>query len=263
MSASFLSDLIITKVISASTIYTEAGAKVKKRNRSAWAFVLKFEGETIYNQNNETLISNSENIIVLPQNSNYEWLCTKSGHCIIIDFECTSKSTHLHSLKTSPPERILKLFKAIEFCLTLRKELHQQEAIKILYEIILLSSVEHDKRYQHKNKQNKILPAIKYIAKNYHKKLNNDELAGLCGLSTVYFRKLFTETIGISPGNYIHNLRINKAKEMFASDYTSITEIALSLGYSDIYDFSRVFKKVAGISPSMYKKMQKARQGSF
>ncbi len=254
MEKEFLSNMIITDIISASTIYTEKGSKVKRRRRSAWAVVLKYEGETVYYQNNKKLISNACNILLLPKDSDYEWFCTNSGHCIIIDFECTASSNELLTFKTTLPDLILKMFRKIEFCLTMRNEMYKQTAIKYLYEIIISLSKEKETGYSNRSKQLKITPAIEYIAKNYHKQIKNDELAKICGLSTVYFRKLFSESLGISPINYIHQLRINKAKEMFASDYTSITEIALSLGYSDIYDFSRVFKKITGLSPSKYQK---------
>ena len=254
MAKNILSDMIITNVISASTIYTEAGAKTKRYGRSAWALVLKYEGETIYSQENRTFTSDRCDVLLLPKSSDYEWNCKKPGHCIIIDFECNSNSSSLHSFKTSFPDLMLKHFKKIEYCLTIRKEMHLQTAIKYLYDIILLLANEHESNYSNKNKQLKIAPAIEYIAQNYHKQIRNDELAKICGLSTVYFRKLFSETVGTSPISYIHNLRINKAKEIFASDYTSITETALSLGYSDIYDFSRVFKKITGFPPSQYQK---------
>ena len=58
--------------------------------------------------------------------------------------------------------------------------------------------------------------------------------------------------MGTSPISYVHELRIKKAKEMLKSDYGSITDIAQSLGYLNIYDFSRTFKKYVGISPSKY-----------
>jgi AraC-like DNA-binding protein len=58
----------------------------------------------------------------------------------------------------------------------------------------------------------------------------------------------------MSPQAYIHTLRIRKAKELFHSDFGSISNVALSLGYSSIYDFSKTFKKYAGISPSKYVK---------
>ncbi len=68
----------------------------------------------------------------------------------------------------------------------------------------------------------------------------------------MYFRKLFAATYGTLPIAYVHQLRIKKAKEMLMSDYGSITEIALSVGYASVYDFSRAFKKHTGVPPSRY-----------
>ena len=92
------------------------------------------------------------------------------------------------------------------------------------------------------------------MTQNYNIKIRNDELAALTGVSTVYFRKLFTEVMGQSPIDYIQSLRIQKAKEMLQSDYGSITDVASALGYQSIYDFSRAFKKRVGMSPIQYKK---------
>ena len=109
-------------------------------------------------------------------------------------------------------------------------------------------------KYITSDKRTYLAPAIDYIAKNFTRRIRNDDMAKAAGISTVYFRKLFTAAYGISPAAYVQNLRINKAKDMLKSDYGSITDIALSLGYSDIYDFSRVFKRLTGISPAAYAK---------
>ena len=51
---------------------------------------------------------------------------------------------------------------------------------------------------------------------------------------------------------YVHRLRLKKAKEMLAGDYSSIEEIAKGVGYSSIYHFSKMFKKYYGASPTKY-----------
>ena len=126
------------------------------------------------------------------------------------------------------------------------------EAIRDLYDILLKICPITTTQYIPSDKTKKIAPAMEYIAKNYNKNIKNDELAMVSGLSTVYFRKLFTQIYGTSPITYIQNLRIKKAKEMLKSDYGNITDIALSLGFANVYEFSRAFKKVTGIPPSKY-----------
>jgi len=58
--------------------------------------------------------------------------------------------------------------------------------------------------------------------------------------------------MGVSPITYAKQLRIEKAKEMLKSDYGTLSDIAQSLGYSSLYDFSRDFKKHTGVAPSKY-----------
>ncbi len=102
------------------------------------------------------------------------------------------------------------------------------------------------------DKMAKLLPAVEYIHANYGANISNDSLAALTGLSTAYFRQLFKEAYGTSPIEYVKQLKIKKAKEMLRGDFGSITDIATSLGYMSIYDFSRDFKKHTGVSPSIY-----------
>ena len=151
-------------------------------------------------------------------------------------------------------ETVYCLFRQSESCLTKGAPSSKLETVKNLYSLILMLTDSGQQRYISSDKRTYLAPAIDYIAKNFTRRLRNDEMAKAAGISTVYFRKLFTAAYGISPAAYVQNLRINKAKDMLKSDYGSITDIALSLGYSDIYDFSRVFKRLTGISPAAYAK---------
>ena len=153
-------------------------------------------------------------------------------------FQCNNSDKFLNALKELEYKRITKNNKL--------------ECIRDTYDIILMLMKMSQKSYVPVSKKEKIQPVLDYIAKNYCMSLKNEELASLTPFSTVYFRKLFTEVTGMPPITYIHHLRINKAKEMLKSDYSSISDIAQSLGYANIYDFSRTFKKYTGISPMKY-----------
>ncbi|MBQ4528493.1 MAG: helix-turn-helix transcriptional regulator [Clostridia bacterium] len=252
MNLSILSDLIITKVYSATTMYTVKNTKTKRNNRPCWAIVIKYEGETIYTVKNKDYLSDINNFVILPKGCSYDWHCTKSGHFSIIEFESEPVFDDIIALHVKNSEKYLKVFKELEYKRTLKKQMYEIESIRDTYSILLMLIQSVNTKYLPAEKINKIDPALDYIAKNYNHNIKNDVLANLCNLSTVYFRKLFTKTMGTSPIAYVHELRIKKAKEMLKSDYSSITDIAQSLGYLNIYDFSRAFKKYTGISPSKF-----------
>lgn len=251
MDTEILSNLIIKNVKSATTMYTEKNVKMKKMCREGWALVLKLEGETVYTQNKKRYISSRTSVVILPKGCSYEWVCTESGHFTIVELDCDVTHHEIFALPVKNVEKILKYFENLEYVTTLKPQEYRLEAIRDAYSIIL-SLVKSRHGYLPLDKTEKIAPALEYIAKNYTKSITNETLASLTGMSCVYFRKLFTEIMGESPIAYAHALRIKKARQMLKSDHGTISDIAYSLGYSNIFDFSRDFKKHTGIPPSKY-----------
>ena len=253
MNTEILSNLVITKVWSVSTLYSLENAKLKRTDRSRWAAVIKYEGETVYTSGEKRFLSDIGHVAILPKGCSYDWLCTKSGHFSIIEFESEPTYTVPISFPVKNGERILKMFKDLEYKRNLKTPMAELESIRDTYSIILSLIQSDQEPYLPTEKKRKIAPAVEYISRNYNKRITNDALAAITGLSTVYFRKLFTDIMGASPITYVHQFRINKAKEMLKSDYGTLSDIAHSLGYPSLYDFSRDFKKHAGVSPSKYK----------
>lgn len=94
--------------------------------------------------------------------------------------------------------------------------------------------------------------AIQFINMNIYRKITVTELTVVLGVSQPYLYKVFKNTVGISPKQYIDARKIAKAKELLLSSYMSLTEIANSIGLNDCIEFSKFFKKHVGISPSKY-----------
>lgn len=252
MNHQILTDLVITRVNSAYTLYSPTNKKSKRINRPCWGIAFKYEGETIYHAKGKGYLSDSMHLVILPKGCSYEWHCTKEGSCCMIEFESDLIREEPLSFPIQNSEKLLKKFKELEYKRTLKGTSLHLESLRDLYSILItLLETEH---YLPTEKKQKIDEVIEFISQNSHKKITNEHLAQVAGLSTVYFRKLFTYTVGVSPITYVQNLRIEKAKEMLKSDYGSLSDVALSLGYSSLYDFSRAFKKQTGVSPSAYSK---------
>ena len=76
------------------------------------------------------------------------------------------------------------------------------------------------------------------------------DIAAECGVSECYFRKLFQEYSGESPVSFRQRHRIERAKQLLLSEEKfTVGEIARELGFSDVYHFSKTFKKHCGVSP--------------
>lgn len=95
---------------------------------------------------------------------------------------------------------------------------------------------------------------ISYIDKNYHDKLKLEDIAILFGYNSAYLGRIFYQETGTYFNAYLDQLRIEKAKELLKCSNIKISDIALSVGYSNLNYFQTRFKKAEKIGPSEYRK---------
>mgnify|MGYP001163395907 FL=1 len=93
-----------------------------------------------------------------------------------------------------------------------------------------------------------------YIQSNYMYDISVAGIAKMLGIDRRYLYKIFTEYIGMSPQKYILKYRLGKAVELLSQHDCFVSEAARSCGYKDTFNFSKMFKKEYGISPSEYKR---------
>lgn len=98
--------------------------------------------------------------------------------------------------------------------------------------------------------------AQEYIKQNYAKNIGLKEIADHCHVSSSYISKIFKDDIQLGIVQYIHNVRIEKAKELLCNTSMRVTDIALEVGYSEYKRFSLYFLKIVGISPRDYRRQQ-------
>jgi AraC-like DNA-binding protein len=125
------------------------------------------------------------------------------------------------------------------------------QLLGLVYTSALMSEKSH-------NRQEQIIHHIRYkIHENWESEINFEELASQFNVSYVWFRKAFKAVMGISPGQYHLNIKIEKACQIIRETTLSISEIAYKTGFYSEFYFSKIFKKKMNVSPSDYRKAVK------
>jgi AraC family transcriptional regulator len=81
------------------------------------------------------------------------------------------------------------------------------------------------------------------------------ELSEVCGLSLSYFARAFKNTVGVAPHRWLTEKRIENSKALMMSANNTLTEVALMSGFADQSHFTRIFSKVVGLSPGIWRRL--------
>jgi AraC family transcriptional regulator, transcriptional activator for feuABC-ybbA operon len=93
-----------------------------------------------------------------------------------------------------------------------------------------------------------------HIHKHYNEALRLPALAKLAGVTPNYLSRRFKHRYGAAPIYYQHRLRIQAASDLLRTTEHPIKRIAEIVGFSDVYFFSRMFKKIQGVPPGAYRR---------
>lgn len=105
----------------------------------------------------------------------------------------------------------------------------------------------------HKDYKNHIVTSVKkYIGEHVSERLSLNEVAAVFGISPNYLSQLFGRYSDMGFSEYINTCKVNQAKQMLDEGNLKVYEIAEKLGFESSFYFSKVFKKVEGISPTDY-----------
>ena len=102
-----------------------------------------------------------------------------------------------------------------------------------------------------------IKEAISFIEQNFQNDISVEDIAGFCNLNRSYFGKIFRDTLGKSPQEFLISYRMSKAAELLKLTELSVGDISSAVGYLNQLHFSRAFKKIHGTSPRQWRNENK------
>lgn len=139
-----------------------------------------------------------------------------------------------------------------------RKEFYEEEVkgltFALLMQIARWNKAEGDAQELQKGNHTTISAALEYISREFDEQIKIEELAEMCHISETHFRRVFLESMGKTPVEYINWIRIKSACELLKSTSDSIGEIAIKVGFFTVTTFNRNFRRLMGVSPQEWRK---------
>ena len=250
-------DVCVSEVNFANTYIAYKDAyPMYNQGRTHSGFIYTVEGTEKYNFKDKSLLAIPGSIIFIPKKEVYNIeLNDEKSVAICIDFEFENSSNYRpFRVEFKDGIVIFNLFSDAEKIWKKKKIGYKFECISLIYKIIALTQKQYYK-ISHPKNYYKIKKAIDYLHEHYtDSNFRIDSLYAISDISPKYFNTLFSTHFNMTPKKYVSYLKINQAKEMLNSEKYSISDISQLLGYSDIYHFSKSFKKETLYSPTEYRK---------
>ncbi len=151
------------------------------------------------------------------------------------------------------PFKYDELVRRIKFCLSLNiiEQAERRKALTSEADAFADDGIPGTKTGR---KSHHLHQALKYIHNNFATDISLDRVAGTAGISKYHFSRLFKEMTGLTYQSYVNRIRIEQAKKILNDGALSITDTGYAVGYSDLTHFERIFKKLAGTTPSQYRR---------
>lgn len=156
--------------------------------------------------------------------------------------------TRMHSPVFPMDEKLIFLANS------LKKELMQQEpndhvVSMLITEILCSLSIKRESEQSEPVKRAKT-----YINTHYSEPISLQDIAQHASLSKYYFSRQFQSEVGLTPWEYLVQIRLRHAMQLLSDSHQSIEAIAFACGYTSSSHFCRAFKKETGFSPAFFRK---------
>ena len=242
-----LSCCTITELESVQTVVSPRGKVLHMHCRQSYGLSFCVNGKIIYHHQGKEYVSDRNHAVILPKNAEYTLYCSEAGNFPLVNFQC--RNLDLDTFLVIPlrsPEGYLQDFSGMQSNFLLHNA--RLKAFGILYELLHRLSGEVISIHP------VLEPAIAYLEQGFaDPNISNGQLAEKCGISEVYFRRLFKDYIGNSPRQYILELRIRKAKQLLANSPLPVAVIGEQCGFPNPYHFTRAVRTHTGLPPTEYR----------
>lgn len=236
-----------------TTFYNNKKAPHKTHN---YCLSYQLNGEYTYTIEENNYRVKTDTVFLIHKDDSYIGHCVQQGNSICIIFQCeTDLPSMALPFEDTPVMRNL-FYKLLQYHRT-QSAATACLAMSTLYEILAHIYTKREQSYLSTDTRKRIGEAHAYLLANFHKHdFQIEDIAKSCNISTKHFRNQFKRLYGSTPAQYLISLRLNTAVNLLSTTDLPIKEIVSVSGFSDVYYFSKLFKKKFLCTPNHFRKQR-------
>lgn len=223
-----------------------------------YEIIYVISGQCMMSINNKDIVLNQGNCIVINRNASHNFYVNGENGCKINQLEVRIDDNLIDSdyVKLDNGYIMATAMNDILFFQSqIDGECDRERLIALGIEKVAILS--HSLKSGHTDEEPLVIKAVEYIKDNYTYDIGCVSVARHIGISDRYLRKVFEKSVGMTPKDYISNLKMERAKVLLIHSTKTIADIAGCVGYNTIQYFSEVFKRRIGVSPSEFRTSNK------
>ena len=213
----FLSDMVIKQIQYLISIPLNRNDTKQIVHRTSMGLIFVTYGKLYYDIGGKRYVSDPDHGLLLPQHGSYHITCAQKSESLLINFltDPPLDVGDIISFNLGSRHGYIKYFHELDKLWTFKKPSYKLRCMAGLYDMLGRLNEAKTSSYIPNYKYELIKPCIDYLEAHYtDPDLSNEQLAGKSDISTVYFRKIFTEKYGVPPMQYVRTKRIEKAQDM-------------------------------------------------
>lgn len=240
--------LTVADVTSVIRVHNAQGKRLVMSGRRDSALIFPMNGRIRFSRNDQKVIADRTHPVLIQQGAHYVNECLESAESLMVNFVMTSRQdAWIEEIPEVDPAYAKEAFGRMQM---LSAQKQPESRFALLMEMYRL--LEQIFRRPPSEGERLLEPAIALMLERYaDPALNSVELAKAANVSEAYLRKLFRTHLDTTPIRYLTGIRMEKARSLLREG-RRVRETALDVGYGDIYQFSRAFRKMNGCTPFQY-----------
>lgn len=243
-----MKNLRLERVIPVNILKTHnnAGSVISVNSRYSSVIIIPLCGKMDFVFFDTVISCDRNHAIFIPAGSTYRINCREFSQSLLFNFLTEQQNGTAISVALPDTDGAVELFGRLETLFAHPNNLKYM-ILSTYYELF---SILFDKKSFIETAEKYVFAAENIINSRFAREgISCSSVAAQINISEVYLRKLFLKYRNISPSKYLLKVRMKKASIYLSEGYT-VCETAQNVGYWDIYQFSRAYKKYYGFSPS-------------